>query len=256
MWMPRAECTYDQPSNRRRNPAPQYIEALEVRLQKAEGLLKVLLPNVNLSDPDSNAAIQRYKASLGIAADGAPAMSSQSPATAHEAELRSMLASTGELGLDDQGLPDFHGSSSGRVFVHRIREQLGGLLGEAGTNVLPHLPAPPAMPWVDSPRSSGSSPLELGLPNIEDLPSKDVAQELAHASLTCCSVLPFIHQPTFHAALERIYHTPVEKYTNLDHKFLPLLYAVLATGCVFHLPASDDPDENPDFTYQQKIEQG
>jgi hypothetical protein len=49
------ECTYDQPSNRRRNPAPQYIEALEKRLQKAEAILRSVLPGLDLDDPKYDA---------------------------------------------------------------------------------------------------------------------------------------------------------------------------------------------------------
>src|SRR3954471_17345081 len=60
------DCTYDQPSNRRRNPAPQYIEALETRLQRAESLLRTFLPNVDLNDPsiDATALQQQRQAAL------------------------------------------------------------------------------------------------------------------------------------------------------------------------------------------------
>ncbi len=54
-----AECTYDKPSNRRRNPAPQYIEALEHRLQRAEMLLRKVMPDVDLSDPSLEPAVQQ-----------------------------------------------------------------------------------------------------------------------------------------------------------------------------------------------------
>jgi len=50
-----SDCTYDQPSNRRRNPAPQYIEALEHRLQKAETILRSVLPGLDLDDPKFDA---------------------------------------------------------------------------------------------------------------------------------------------------------------------------------------------------------
>src|SRR3954470_3535706 len=49
---PRTECTYDQPSNRRRNPTPQYIEALENRVQRLADLLKLVLPDVDIDHPD------------------------------------------------------------------------------------------------------------------------------------------------------------------------------------------------------------
>ncbi|KAK9459915.1 fungal-specific transcription factor domain-containing protein [Lipomyces oligophaga] len=42
------DCTYDQPSNRRRNPAPFYISQLESRLQQSNTVLQALLPGVDI----------------------------------------------------------------------------------------------------------------------------------------------------------------------------------------------------------------
>jgi hypothetical protein len=48
----RSECTYDQPSNRRRNAPPQYVEALESQLRRANAILRLIIPNADLNDPD------------------------------------------------------------------------------------------------------------------------------------------------------------------------------------------------------------
>ena len=50
--------------------------------------------------------------------------------THHGAQLRSMIESTGQLDIDESGNLDFHGGSSGAVFVRRMREQFGDLLGD------------------------------------------------------------------------------------------------------------------------------
>lgn len=229
-----ADCTYDQPSNRRRNPAPQYIEALETRLQRAEALLRTVLPNVDLNDPNIDAAIQQRQA--GNAKEfslGTPGRKSSDAAAEQDAQLRSMITSTGQLDLDDSGHWDFHGGSSGTVFMKRMREQFGSLLSSEKP-FLPKLPRPYPATLLDSPRSLAGSPQDGSLPNTVDLPDKEVARILCEHSLdTACCLLRFVHQPTFYAMFERIYETPVESFGNEENQFLPLLYVVLALGCMF-----------------------
>jgi hypothetical protein len=254
------DCTYDQPSNRRRNPAPQYIEALETRLQKAEALLRAILPNIDLNDPNlDTTVIQRY---LGPAAGDVP-HSAPLPGDApskpmdQDAQLRSMITSTGQLDLDESGHWDFHGGSSGAVFVRRMREQFGGLLGgDKSTPVLPRIPRPVA-PSFDSPKSSVESPMETGLPNTMDLPPRETAKALCVNSLSsACSLLRFVHQPSFYAMFERIFDVPVENFGDEENRFLPLLYVTLALGCMFHSNIVDDPKGYPGRTYKANIEQG
>lgn len=259
-----ADCTYDQPSNRRRNPAPQYIEALENRLQRAETLLKALLPNVDMNDPNIDAAILQGRL-VGNAKDipqnAAATSSGASPPNKSEqdSELRSMIASTGQLDLDESGHWDFHGGSSGTVFVRRMREQFGGLLGgDHSTPMLPRIPRPAAIPpTFDSPRSSVESPLEPGLPNTMDLPSRETAKVLCVNSLNCaCALLRFIHQPTFYEMFDRIYDVPVENFGDDENRFLPLLYVTMALGCMFHSDLGDDHNVPSGNTYRSNIDQG
>jgi hypothetical protein len=103
------DCTYDQPSNRRRNPAPQYIEALETRLQRAETLLRTVLPDVDLNDQtDIDVAIaQRQATAKDPTSDDSGAIKNEYEAE-QDAQLRSMITSTGQLDLDEHGRWDFH----------------------------------------------------------------------------------------------------------------------------------------------------
>jgi hypothetical protein len=261
------DCTYDQPSNRRRNPAPQYIEALETRLQRAESLLRTFLPNVDLNDPsiDATALQQQRQAALYKDAPTTPStttspMSIATPQTQpseQDAQLRSMIESTGQLDLDERGHWDFHGGSSGIVFIRRMREQFGNLLGPG-----PVLPKPPqaSLPAMfDSPRSTADSPFDSGLPNTIDLPKKEVAMSLSNDCLQCaCCLLRFVHQPTFYRMLDRIYELPPEGYGDEENRFLPLLYMTLALGCLFSSDSSNnyisaDPDGK---RYKGHMDQG
>ncbi|KAH8595788.1 fungal-specific transcription factor domain-containing protein [Bisporella sp. PMI_857] len=253
------DCTYDQPSNRRRNPAPQYIEALETRLQRAETLLKTALPNVDLNDPNIDALVQQAR-QAGYAKDNTssgPKSSENMSPIEEEANLRSMIESTGQLDLDESGYWDFHGGSSGAVFMGRMREEFGGLLGRPhGSPFLPRLPRPmPLGPIYDSPRSNADSPMDIGLPNLVDLPPREIARALCVNSLECaCSLMRFIHQPTFYEMFDRVYDLPPDMFGDAENRFLPLLYVILALGCMFHI--EPDEDESTATTYKSGIDQG
>jgi hypothetical protein len=224
-----------------------------------------LLPNVDLNDPNIDAAIQQRR-QAGNAKDLVQGNTDVRPAitskpSEKDSQLRSMIESTGQLDLDESGHWDFHGGSSGTVFVRRMREQFGGLLGGGyGTPFLPRLPrAMPLGPMYDSPKSHTESPVDSGLPNTVDLPPRGVAKALCIDSLECaCALLRFVHQPTFYEMFDRIYDLPPEDYSDDENRFLPLLYVILALGCMFHVdPAAEL--EDPTFhkvTYKASIDQG
>ncbi|EKV06966.1 C6 transcription factor (Mut3), putative [Penicillium digitatum PHI26] len=231
------ECSYDQPSNRRRNPAPQYVEALENRLQKAEALLRVVLPNVDLDDPqlDVHATEQKFTAAQkpNQATEDAKPSSVQETAQegADEGLLETMVDNSGCLDRDDQGYWDYHGHTSGVLFVRRLRKQLGAAdisspMARSRPSITAHM--------LDSPKSMSESPQDTTLPPTHDLPPREVARRLCHNAIDhACSLMKFVHIPSFFASLERIYDTPPEQFTNQENAFLPLLYIVIAVGCLF-----------------------
>lgn len=218
-----------------------------------------------MNDPNIDAAIQQRNQVVNN--KDLPLSTPESKPTGsstdleRDSQLRSMIVSTGQLDLDESGHWDFHGESSGTVFVRRMREQFGGLLGGGyGASVLPRLPRPvPLGPMYDSPKSSMESPLEAGLPNTLDLPSREVAKALCVDSLeSACSLLRFVHQPTFYEMFDRIYDLPPENFGDDENRFLPLLYVNLALGCMFHVEASADNKDSPfnRLTYKASIDQG
>ena len=261
------DCTYDQPSNRRRNPAPQYIEAIEIRLHRAEALLKTVLPNVDLDDSKYDAVgYQPMKVSAQEHEDGngkeggnfVPATRLNIPGELEtDSMLESMVKNTGSLDLDDRGFWDFHGHSSGLVFLRRMREQFGDMMGESeaqGTPFAKPRASAPAPFFTDSPSSAGDSPPESNIPNTHDLPSKKCARKLSEATLNeACAIFRFIHQPTFWSLFERIYEIPPDRYGNEENRFLPLLYMVLAVGCLF---AKHEKSVLKSEGYENAIDQG
>ncbi|KAJ5514074.1 Transcription factor [Penicillium fimorum] len=236
----RSNCSYDQPSNRRRNPAPQYVEALENRLQKAEALLRTVLPNVDLDDPqlDVHATEEKFAAARKAkqATEDVKPVAVQDTAQegGDEGLLETMVDNSGCLDRDDQGHWDYHGHTSGVLFVRRLRKQLGatditGPMARSRPSITAHM--------LDSPKSMSESPQDTTLPPTHDLPPREVAYRLCHNAIDhACSLMRFVHVPSFFASLDRIYDTPPEQFTNEENSFLPLLYIVIAVGCLF----SDD----------------
>ena len=239
-------------------------------MQRAEALLRTFIPNIDLSDPNFEAVLAQRKATQGhqgpmhqvaesVRSDGSrQEMSDHGREDDEDAQLRSMIETTGQLELDDQGHWDFHGGSSGAVFFKRMREQFDGLLG--ADNKLQYLPRPNMRPSafsvLESPRSSGESPLETGLPNVMELPSKAVARDLAGKALNCaCALLRFVHHPSFYKMFDRIYDTPPEAFGDAENKFLPLLYVTLALGCMF-MDDKSNGSATEGMSYQEGIDQG
>lgn len=162
--------------------------------------------------------------------------------------LETMVDSSGYLDVDDQGHWDYHGHTSGIIFLRRLRKQLG-----ASDIQAPAMRSRPLPSIMDSPRSLGESPQDASLP-LHDLPSRAVARRLTHNAFEDgCSLMRFVHEPTFYAMLDRIYDTPSEQYGNEEHSFLPLLYIVMSVGCLF----SDDGAGTLDVSgYESAIGQG
>jgi hypothetical protein len=250
------ECTYDQPSNRRRNPASAYIEALESRLQKSEAILRTVLPGVNLDDPkfDAHSIDQIIDSSRCARQSGQP--SSREPrsnaAQDEDTQLSTMVEGTGSLDLDDQGHWDYHGTSSGFTFMRNLRAQFGDLIVPD-----PRMPYPKTRAvtnLIESPKSASSSPYDLSIPPAVDIPDKETAIRLCRNALeVACALLRFVHKPKFYGQMNRIFETDPDNYTNTDAKFLPLLYVVMAVGCLFAQTEDTTLDTQG---YESAIEQG
>ncbi|KAI1374686.1 hypothetical protein F4677DRAFT_455372 [Hypoxylon crocopeplum] len=244
------DCTYDKPSNRRRNPAPQYIEALENKLSRAETLLRKFMPDVDLNDPSLDPAVQqefriREQARLRAAA----AKGKQSSSSSLDAQLHSMIETVGQLDLDEKGDYDFHGNSSGSVFFKRMKEHFRSLLGrDYQIPFLPRPPRPAGVATLDTPRpASGSRVPSTHVPSIYDLPPKERALALCSESLnnaTC--LLRIVHIPSFYKTLDCLYEKPADAFGVEDKRSLALAYSVMALGCMYNIP-EDDGSETPPY---------
>ncbi|KAF2433222.1 hypothetical protein EJ08DRAFT_647599 [Tothia fuscella] len=251
------ECTYDQPSNRRRNAAPQYIEALEKQLKRANSILRLLLPEVDLNDPSLESKLQQGLYSRPSLRPPDPQANGTSGSQAVsdgqiDSQLESMVKATGQLDLDEQGNLEYHGHSSGLSFVRRMREQLGDVMGPEGQGT-PFVKSRPMSQVFDSPRSTNDSPFESSSPGVE-LPPKEVALQLCDIAVNDAgAILRIVHYPTFLKQLHSLYDTPPASYGNEENVFLPLMYSAMALGTLFSKNDGTDLDKRG---YESAIAEG
>ncbi|KAF2628264.1 hypothetical protein BU25DRAFT_458105 [Macroventuria anomochaeta] len=254
--------TYDQPSNRRRNATPQYIEALEGQLKRAKALLHVVFPTIDLNDPSIDAHLQNgLLPQLPVAAPRPPVMPTD-PRLSHHANpqveaaddshLEAMVKATGQLDLDEEGNWDYHGHSSGLSFMRGLR-QFGDMFQAPpdSSPSLKHRNMSVDPPSPSSPRSPAAP--STALPSGTELPNKKEAISLCeNAIIDAGAMQRVVHLPTFYKQLDRMYEIPAESYTNAENSFLPLLYAVLALGKLF----SQGEHEVDKSNYETVVDEG
>ena len=242
-----SECTYDKPSNRRRNPAPQYIEALEARLQRAETLLRKFMPDVDLTDPSLDPAVQQEFQKREQARAQAMKLEREAAKGAEnqDAHIMSMIESIGQLDLNEGGEWDFHGISSGAVFLGRMKDHFQGMLGTDQHTPFYQRPKPVGMFCFNAPKLGAGGPWEASaVPNIYDLPPQDKVRTLCYYAINCATCLVrIVHVPTFYERLQKLYDTPHGSWGAEEHRFLGLLYAAMALGCMYN--TEDGPSKTP-----------
>lgn len=202
------------------------------------------MPDIDLNDRNLDPAIQqefqnRERARLQAAKlkREAAAQETEKP----DAQIQSMIKTIGQLDLTEEGW-DFRGTSSGAVFLRRMKDHFRGLLGyDYTTTFLPRPDRIPGLFNLDSPRSNTASPLsDSQLPNVHDLPPKGTARALSYNALTCAtSLLRIVHVPSFYENFDKLYEKQVENFDVEDNRFLGLLYAVMAVGCMYNIAEQD-----------------
>ncbi|EEY16699.1 conserved hypothetical protein [Verticillium alfalfae VaMs.102] len=213
------------------------------------------MPDVDLSDPNLDPTVQQEFRSRELARSQAKMRQDHmGPGDREDAQLLSMIESIGQLDMDDRGGWDFHGVSSGAVFLRRMNENFQGLMGPATkAPFLPRKERPYGLTKLDSPASAGSSPQDLTLAHGSELPPKEFARKLCYYSLSCGTCLiRIVHAPTFWDMFDNIYDKPHESYTQEEQRYLGLLYAAMALGCMYN----NLDDNSASVTYQEALNQG
>lgn len=216
-----------------------------------------MLPELNIDDPkydhQSIEHIVELARSVRSPASDTLQYSQHPQNPVDDAQMRSMVNRAGSLDLDDTGFWDYHGHSSGYSFIAKFRSQFGESF----------LPNPKPLPEnknlshvVESPKSLHSSPFDVNGTLNPELPSREVAVDLCRNAIDDCLALQRpIHRPTFFKRLHSLYDTDPENYTNNHIRFIPLLYIVMAVGCLF-ARTDDDANMLDKRGYTHAVEQG
>jgi len=273
-----AACTFDKPSHRPKSAPLETLRAVERRLRRAEALIHRLVPHCDLQKaglagldlahlasflgPDSSH--QRSGSHTGetlrgghnsddLEDDGVDGYSYENdyePDNDNEdgegdgSDLVPLSEKVGRVDLNEHGEWDFHGLSSDAAYLGRIARKFPELMGyDARTPFLPQA----AWPLVMLPNQvADHAPGFGGLPAVyQELPPQALARKLCEYSLrhaTC--VLQTVHGPSFYRMFNSIYDTPAPLYSSEQHRFLGLLYAVLALGSMYDVDERDP--SNPD----------
>lgn len=201
-------------------------------------MLRQFMPDVDLSDPNLDPAVkQEFRNRERARAQTTKLKQAQSGIESgkEDAQVLSMIQSIGQLDLDDKGGWDFHGASSGAVFLRRMKEHFRGMLGPPEkAPFLPRPERPPGLMQLEASQSDASSPFSCTSSVALELPSKEEVRDLCYYSLNCATCLMrIVHVPSFYESLDSIYDKSYENLSPEETHFLGLLYAVMALGCLY-----------------------
>lgn len=221
-------------------------------------MLQQFMPDVDLSDPDLDPAVKQEFQSreMARAQAGKGKQAHLGMDTGKEdGQILSMIESIGQLDLDDKGGWDFHGASSGAVFLRRMKENFQGMLGPP--EKAPFLPRPDrpfGLMHLDSSPSGASSPFSSTSSVALELPPKEEARDLCYYSLNCATCLiRIVHLPSFYESLDSVYDKTWDRLNQEETHFLGLLYAVMALGCMYR---NLDPTRHKNVLYGEALSEG
>lgn len=138
-----------------------------------------------------------------------------------------MVTATGRLVLEGKDRWRYNGNASYGAFLERMRVKLGDCAVGLDKSLLNRNLL---MPRFCECGESGQSAAERSA----GLPSRKVAVALVDAALDdACALDRFIHRPTFNYYLARLYELDPDEYGTDETKYIPLVYSVLALGCLF-----------------------
>ncbi|KIW23502.1 uncharacterized protein PV07_11695 [Cladophialophora immunda] len=213
------DCIYPEPRRRKRKclRTAEHVESLKTRIEALESCIKNL---VRPADPTRTSPASEGQ----LAGHSSPHHPSEhSPEYSDEdiswAAPKFILTRHATEEAED----GFQGYSGDRAFIQRMREKIKNWPGD---NVRSRIRPPmrPVAKLFDCDYSLAASAC---------LPSKERARALVDAAVESYSLFPILHRPTFDRSFENMYAIPPSDYTAEQLRFLPLLYALLALGCMF-----------------------
>ncbi|KAJ9635752.1 Gypsy retrotransposon integrase-like protein 1 [Knufia peltigerae] len=228
------------PSNKRRKRAVRAcdecrfrkVKILEDRLRIVRAKLEqIKLGKLSIEDADLDAVLNTRDGGL-LASDDHPTEEASPPDEQSKGpKLDSMMSRYGRLESDDPWAAPFYGAPSGAAFLHRLHEFFGN---ENGSPTRSNNSSPSAISLLfDAPLPTDGS-LDIAPPIAPLLPHRPTAVALVSVVLAhAYPIFLFLHEPTFHEMVDRIYTKDPVQYDRDDRAFLPLFLLVMGLGYLF-----------------------
>lgn len=219
-------------------------------------MLRKFVPDVDLNDPNLDPSVQQEFQNRERQRLQAAKFRQEAKNERKDVQIMSMIETIGQLDLTEGGGWDFRGTSSGAVFLRRMKDHFKGVLGYDYTaTFLPRPSQVPGLLKLDSPQSSSASMApDSRFSSVFNLPPKERARQLSDCALNCATaLLRIVHIPSFFENFEILYDKPAESFDTEDKRFLGLLYAVMAVGCIYNI--AEEVVDNQ-VNYKEATEEG
>jgi hypothetical protein len=225
------DCSYSERGRRKRkrSRASEKLAALENRLREVESAMK-----------PSEAPPSKGDSALATPPSHSIAETSVSEVHAlSEHNEQGSIEDTVEYATTqhaiDQGETGYQGYSADRAFIQRMKEKLGTWPGiDINRRLRPRDITAPSLFEPENQLAGQAS-----------LPPKTRASELIEAALDSHTPLHIVHRPSFDESFHVLYSLSPREYGPEEMRFLPLVYALMALGCLFTEPDASDANRSP-----------
>ncbi|KAH8802477.1 fungal-specific transcription factor domain-containing protein [Xylogone sp. PMI_703] len=210
------DCVYSDPSRKRkrRTRTLDKVKVLENRLLELEREVKSYTSSPGASKDAPFPVENRLSNGSGARHDlkkGENSLNQPNPIPDSYASTQHDIA---------QG-EEFQGSSAERAFMQQVKAKLQESSG-MDINLWPRVNTPT------------SRLFQNGYEVIQEAchPTKERAQQLINACFETYALFSIVHRPTFDASFHLIYSLRPREYSMKEVEFIPLVYAVMALGCM------------------------
>ncbi|PYH56554.1 uncharacterized protein BO96DRAFT_500262 [Aspergillus niger CBS 101883] len=218
------ECVYPEP-RRKRKASPHFdrLQELEKRVKAMEESYQTISATKD-SSQSPNSATQHPPPSTAGANDVG------SDPTDPRPQLRS-----------SQGEARFGFSSADRAFIERLKAELGDWPGADFDSRL-RIREKPGVKLFQS-----ATPA----PRVVCLPPRERAEHLINIALDASVLYHVVHRPTFDSAFELLYSLDRSDYGEGEMRHIPLVYALMALGCLFEKIGEGPSESGDDMTAER-----
>ncbi|KAJ5547518.1 hypothetical protein N7513_004752 [Penicillium frequentans] len=221
-----SDCVYPEP-RRKRKASPHFdrLQELEKRVKAMEESYQTVSATKD-SFRSPNSATQHHPPSTAGANDVGPdPPDSRPPARSSQGEAR------------------FGFSSADRAFIERLKAELGDWPGADFDSRL-HIREKPGEKLFQPANPA---------PRVVRLPPRVRAEHLINIALDASVLYHVVHRPTFDSAFELLYSLDRSDYGEGELRHIPLVYALMALGCLFEKIGESSSESGDDMTAERNV---